>query len=86
MVMDFAIINTPIGALRIVEEDGYITEIKYVCQTTIHVQTLHDMPQPQHDLPTTNSKPPHNLYKGQNLDLHAQTKVLQHPIQPSIPL
>ena len=30
--MDFAIINTPIGALRIVEEDGYITEIKYVCQ------------------------------------------------------
>ncbi|MBR5873566.1 MAG: methylated-DNA--[Oscillospiraceae bacterium] len=32
MVMDFAIINTPIGALRIVEEDGYITEIKYVCQ------------------------------------------------------
>ena len=25
--MDFAIVNTPIGALRIVEEDGYITDI-----------------------------------------------------------
>lgn len=27
--MDFAIINTPIGALYIAEEDGFITEIRY---------------------------------------------------------
>ena len=27
--MDYAVINTPIGALHITEEDGFITEIKY---------------------------------------------------------
>ena len=27
--MDFAVVNTPIGALYIVREDGFITEIKY---------------------------------------------------------
>lgn len=27
--MDFAVVNTPIGALYIAREDGFITEIKY---------------------------------------------------------
>ena len=28
--MPYAVMNTPIGALQIVEEDGFITEIKYI--------------------------------------------------------
>ena len=31
--MEFAVINTPIGALHITEENGFITEIKYAGET-----------------------------------------------------
>ena len=32
--MNFAVINTPIGFLKITEEDDFITEIKYAGETT----------------------------------------------------
>ena len=35
--MNFAVIITPIGALHITEEDGFITEIKYVGETAQEV-------------------------------------------------
>ncbi len=30
--MDFAVVNTPMGALKIVEEEGFITEISYIAK------------------------------------------------------
>ena len=36
--MNFALINTPIGALKFKEEEGFITEIKYVGETAQEVQ------------------------------------------------